>query len=67
MLLHAEDLELLTKGDSELLDESYGAEKVLFKASSEVTRGGCLLETHYGIVDARRETKANLLKQAVTA
>jgi hypothetical protein len=26
-----------------------------------------LLETHYGIVDARRETKANLLKQAVTA
>ena len=67
VLLHAEDLELLTKGDSELLDESYGAEKVLFKASSDVTRGGCLLETHYGIVDARRETKANLLKQAVTA
>ena len=63
--LHPQDLELLTKGDSELLEESHGAGKVLFKASSEVTRGGCLLDTHYGIVDARRETKADLLKKAV--
>ena len=67
VLLHPEDLDLLTQGDSELLDDSHGAGKVLFKASSEVTRGGCLLDTHYGIVDARRETKADLLKQAVTA
>ena len=66
VLLHPEDLDLLTQGDSELLDESHGAGEVLFKASSEVTRGGCLLDTHYGIVDARRETKADLLKQAVT-
>jgi len=66
VLLHPEDLDLLTQGDSELLDESHGAGGVLFKASSEVTRGGCLLDTHYGIVDARRETKADLLKQAVT-
>ena len=66
VLLHPEDLDLLTQGDSELLDESHGAGKVLFKASSEVTRGGCLLDTHYGIVDARRETKVDLLKQAVT-
>ena len=66
VLLHPEDLDLLTQGDSELLDESHGAGKVLFKESSEVTRGGCLLDTHYGIVDARRETKVDLLKQAVT-
>ena len=64
--LHPHDLELLTQGNSELLEESPAAGKVLFKASSEVTRGGCLLDTHYGIVDARRETKADLLKQAVT-
>ena len=67
VLLHPEDLDLLTQGDSELLDKPHGAGKVLFKASSEVTRGGCLLDTHYGIVDARRETKADILKQAVTA
>ena len=66
VLLHPDDLELLTQGDSELLEESLGAGKVLFKPSSEVTRGGCLLDTHYGIVDARRETKADLLKKAVT-
>ena len=64
--LHPHDLELLNQGNSELLEESDGAGKVLFKASSEVTRGGCLLDTHYGIVDARRETKADLLKKAVT-
>jgi len=64
--LHPRDLELLTQGNSELLEESHSAGKVLFKASSEVTRGGCLLDTHYGIVDARRETKADLLKKAVT-
>lgn len=67
VLLHPDDLNLLIRGDSELLDNSDGTDKVLFKSSSDVTRGGCLLDTHYGLVDARRETKAKLLKQAVTA
>ena len=67
VLLHPEDLKLLTQGDSELLKDSHGGDKVLFKPSSDVTRGGCLLDTHYGLVDARRETKAKLLKKAVTA
>ena len=67
VLLHPSDLELLTKGESELLDKTRGAANVQFKASPEVTRGGCLLDTHYGTLDARRETKADLLKKAVTA
>lgn len=67
VLLHPEDLKLLTQGDSEFLKDSQGGNKVLFKPSSDVTRGGCLLDTHYGLVDARRETKAKLLKKAVTA
>jgi flagellar biosynthesis/type III secretory pathway protein FliH len=67
VLLHPEDLKLLTQGDSEFLKDSHGGDKVLFKPSSDVTRGGCLLDTHYGLVDARRETKAKLLKKAVTA
>ena len=67
VLLHPEDLKLLTQGDSELLKDSHCGDKVLFKPSSDVTRGGCLLDTHYGLVDARRETKAKLLKKAVTA
>lgn len=65
VLLHPDDLDLLIKGGSELLDDTQGTGKVLFKPSSDVTRGGCLLDTHYGLVDARRETKAKLLKQAV--
>jgi len=64
--LHPEDLDLLTKGESELIDEAQGGGNVVFKPSHEVTRGGCLLDTHYGVVDAQRETKAQLLKQAFT-
>ncbi|MDP7051801.1 MAG: FliH/SctL family protein [Verrucomicrobiota bacterium] len=67
VLLHPDDLELLTQGDSELLEKTQGAGNVQFKASTEVTRGGCMLDTHYGTVDARRETKADIIKQAVTA
>ncbi|SVB28490.1 uncharacterized protein METZ01_LOCUS181344, partial [marine metagenome] len=40
VLLHPEDLKLLTQGDSELLKDSHGGDKVLFKPSSDVTRGG---------------------------
>jgi flagellar biosynthesis/type III secretory pathway protein FliH len=67
VLLHPDDLELLTQGDSELLEKTQGAGNVQFKASTEVTRGGCMLDTHYGTLDARRETKADIIKQAVTA
>jgi flagellar assembly protein FliH len=65
--LHPEDLHLLTQGESELLESSQGSCKVLFQASDDVTRGGCLLDTHYGVLDARRETKADVIKQSVLA
>jgi flagellar biosynthesis/type III secretory pathway protein FliH len=36
-----------------------------FQASSEVARGGCLVETRFGIVDAGRETKMALIRQSL--
>ena len=66
VLLNEADLELLSQADSELLQRTHGSSEVVFKASPEVSRGGCLLETRYGMVDARIETKADVLKKAVT-
>ena len=66
VLLNEADLELLSQADSELLQRTHGSSEVVFKASPEVSRGGCLLETRYGRVDARIETKADVLKKAVT-
>jgi flagellar assembly protein FliH len=65
--LHPADLELLQKSDSPLLGEGDGAKEFRFLSSPEVTRGGCLVQTHFGTVDARRETKFDLLQRTLTA
>lgn len=61
--LHPADLELLQKAASPLLESSSQAGDFRFLASSEVTRGGCLVQTQFGTVDARRETKFDLLQR----
>ena len=55
--LHPDDLALLKPGD-------YGA-GLEFRSSPEITRGGCLVHTRIGIVDARLETRIEKLKEAV--
>lgn len=65
--LHPSDLELLQKSDSPLLEAGDGAKEFRFLSSPEVTRGGCLVQTHFGTVDARRETKFDLLQRTLAA
>jgi len=65
--LHPDDLAMLQKAQSPLLEPTSGSPQVHVSSSPEVTRGGCLVQTRFGIVDARRETKLQLLKQAVQA
>jgi flagellar assembly protein FliH len=65
--LHPTDLELLQKTCSPLLASGDGAKEFRFLSSPEVTRGGCLVQTHFGTVDARRETKFDLLKRTMLA
>jgi flagellar biosynthesis/type III secretory pathway protein FliH len=65
--LHPADLELLQKSDSPLLGESNREKEFRFLSSPEVTRGGCLVQTQFGTVDARRETKFDLLQRMLTA
>ena len=64
--LHPADLALLESMQSPLLEPADEAKTVRFHAAPEVTRGGCLIQTRFGVVDARRETKMELLKRSLT-
>ena len=64
--LHAEDLALLQACNAP--DLLPGADKTLrLHASADVTRGGCLVQTRFGEIDARRETKMELIRQSLGA
>jgi flagellar assembly protein FliH len=65
--LHPEDLELLRHVNSALLEAKEPAQRIFFHPAPEVTRGGCLVKTRFGIIDAQRETKSELLKKTLLA
>jgi flagellar assembly protein FliH len=65
--LHADDLALLQRSNSPVLLPGPGNEAMHFHASAEVTRGGCLVETRFGVIDTRRETKLKLIQQSLNA
>jgi flagellar assembly protein FliH len=64
--LHPADLELLQNSGSPVLNTPGNDGDCRFLGSPEVTRGGCLVQTRFGIVDARRETKFDLMKRSLT-
>jgi flagellar assembly protein FliH len=64
--LHPADLELLQKAGCSLLTSGDGSGEFRFLGSPDVGRGGCLVQTRFGTVDARRETKFDLLKRSLT-
>lgn len=65
--LHPDDLALLQKHKSEILKGAPGSDPLRFVSSAEVTRGGCLVRTRFGIIDARRETKLGQIREAIAA
>ncbi len=65
--LHPEDLKLLKSHNSELLQDSPHQRRVRYLEGTEVSRGGCLVETRCGVIDGRRETREALLREAISA
>jgi flagellar assembly protein FliH len=65
--VHPEDLALLQKHSAAILNGLPGAGPLRFLASAEVTRGGCLVQTRFGVIDARRETKFDQLHETIAA
>jgi flagellar assembly protein FliH len=63
--LHPEDLALLQRTNSPLLLPQGGEDRIHFHSSAQVTRGGCIVQTRFGVIDARRETRSNLLRKAL--
>ncbi|MGC9941075.1 MAG: FliH/SctL family protein [Verrucomicrobiota bacterium] len=64
--LHPDDLALLRKHESPLLTETLENGPIRFTHSAGTTRGGCMLQTRFGIIDARRETKLEQLKKSLS-
>ena len=65
--LHPDDLALLHKQQSPLLKGLPETGPLKFLSSQEVTRGGCFVQTRFGVLDARRETKFEQLRESLTA
>jgi flagellar assembly protein FliH len=63
--LHPEDLALLRQHQSPLLEGLPETGPLRFAGSTEVARGGCIVQTRFGLVDAQRETKLEQLRKAV--
>ena len=65
--LHGEDLALLRQHGSGVLDGLPDKGPLRFLASNEVSRGGCVVQTRFGLIDARREVKLEQLAQTISA
>jgi len=63
--LHADDLALLRKHASPLLNGTSDTGSLRFVTSTEIARGDCLVQTRFGLLDARRETKLEQLRQSL--
>lgn len=64
--LNPEDLALLRQHESPLLQDSPDSGPIRFASSQDVTRGGCLVQTRFGVIDARRETKVEQLRKTLS-
>ena len=65
--LNPTDLKLLKESGSELLADSPHRRNIRFLKDDEIARGGCLVETRCGVIDGRRETREQLLRDTVNA
>jgi flagellar assembly protein FliH len=63
--LNPEDMEMLQRVESPLLKQK--APALQFQCSTEVSRGGCIVKTRFGTIDARRETKMGALQKSLAA
>jgi flagellar biosynthesis/type III secretory pathway protein FliH len=65
--LHPDDLALLQQLEATALPANGTNDAVKFESSAEVTRGGCLVKTKFGVIDTRRETKLEQLRKTLVS
>ena len=59
------DLELVERGRTRLVERVRSARAVTFRGDESVSRGGCIVETELGIVDARLSTQLEAIERAL--
>ena len=64
--LNPDDLALLRKYQSPVLQGTADSGPLRFTSSTEVPRGGCLVQTRFGLLDARRQTKIEQLHETLS-
>lgn len=64
---HPDDLTLLERGRPRLLERCRSAGALRLEASDDVPRGGCIIESELGIVDARLAVQLDAIERALRA
>jgi type III secretion protein L len=62
---HPDDLELLERGRPRLLDRCRSVGALRIESSDDVPRGGCVVESELGAVDARLATQLDAIERAL--
>jgi flagellar assembly protein FliH len=65
VLLHPDDLQLLQQINSQLLGPEFAGQRLHLRPGSDIGRGGCVVQTRFGLMDARRETKLEVLRKSL--
>jgi flagellar biosynthesis/type III secretory pathway protein FliH len=65
--VHPDDLALLRQHQAPILDGLPDSGPLRFVSAPDVGRGGCVIQTRFGLVDARRETKIEQIRQSLNA
>lgn len=60
-----EDLDALERGKPRLVERCRAAQLVRFVGDERVARGGCVIETELGVVDARLSTQLEAIERAL--
>jgi type III secretion protein L len=63
--VHPDDLAALERGRPRLVERCHAAQAATFRGDERVARGGCIVETELGIIDARLSTQLEALERAL--
>ena len=62
---HPDDLKALERGKPRLIERCSRTQAVIFRADPAIARGGCIIETELGTVDARLPTQLDAIERAL--
>ena len=62
---HPDDVEALERGKPRLIERARAQAQVSVRADASVERGGCIVESELGVVDARLSTQLDAIERAL--